>query len=77
VLGDHPEGGKVQVMSGRYGPYVKWNKVNATLPKDKPPESVTMEEALELIAARAGKGKAKKPARKKKAKAKVSAVEDA
>lgn len=77
VLGDHPEGGKVQVMSGRYGPYVKWNKVNATLPKDKPPESVTMEEALELIAARAGKGKAKKPARKKKAKAKESAVEDA
>ncbi len=77
VLGDHPEGGKVQVMSGRYGPYVKWNKVNATLPKDKPPESVTMEEALELIAARAGKGKAKKPVRRKKAKAKESAVEDA
>lgn len=77
VLGDHPEGGKVQVMSGRYGPYVKWNKVNATLPKDKTPESVTLEEAVELIAAKASKGKPKKPARKKKAKQEESVAEDA
>jgi DNA topoisomerase-1 len=77
VLGDHPEGGKVQVMSGRYGPYVKWNKVNATLPKDKAPESVTIEEALELIAAKASKGKTKKPARKKKAKLEEPVAEDA
>jgi DNA topoisomerase I len=34
-LGPHPQGGgTVQVMSGRYGPYVKYDKVNATLPKD-------------------------------------------
>ena len=39
-LGDHPElGGKVQVLSGRYGPYVKHGKVNATLPKDIAPEA--------------------------------------
>ena len=38
-LGDHPElGGKVQVLSGRYGPYVKHGKVNATIPKDIAPE---------------------------------------
>ena len=34
VLGAHPDGGDVQVMPGKYGPYVKWAKVNATLPKD-------------------------------------------
>jgi hypothetical protein len=34
VLGAHPDGGEVQVMPGKYGPYVKWEKVNATLPKD-------------------------------------------
>jgi DNA topoisomerase-1 len=65
-LGDHPElGGKVQVLTGRYGPYVKHGKVNATLPRDREPEQVTMEEAIELIAARAAKGPAKKrPAKK-------------
>jgi len=68
-LGDHPEGGgKVQVLSGRYGPYVKHGKINATLPKDRDPEQVTMEEAVELIAARAAKGPAKKPAKKTAAK---------
>ncbi|MFM8746079.1 MAG: type I DNA topoisomerase [Aestuariivirga sp.] len=66
-LGAHPDGGgAVQVMSGRYGPYVKFGKVNATLPRDKDPQTLTMEEALALIAARQDKGPAKKkaPARK-------------
>ena len=68
-LGDHPElGGKVQVLSGRYGPYVKHGKVNATIPKDRDPEQVTMAEAVELIAARAAKGPAKKRAAKSPAK---------
>ncbi|MBO6902557.1 MAG: type I DNA topoisomerase [Rhizobiaceae bacterium] len=70
-LGDHPDGGKVTVRDGRYGPYVNWGKVNATLPKGKDPASVTMPEALELIAAKATKG-GKKPARAK-AKAKPKA----
>lgn len=52
-------------MPGRYGPYVKWEKVNATLPKDVAPEAVTLEEALVLIAEKAGKGgKKKAPAKK-------------
>ena len=67
-LGDHPGlGGKVQVLTGRYGPYVNHGKVNATLPKDREPEQVTLEEAVELIAAKAGKGPAKKKPAKKPA----------
>ena len=67
-LGDHPDGGAVTVKDGRYGPYVNHGKINATLPKDTDPQSVTMEQALELIAAKAAKGPAKKrkaPAKKK------------
>ncbi len=64
VLGPHPDGGDVQVMPGRYGPYVKWGKVNATLPKDMEPEAVTLEEALVIIAEKAGKGGGKKKAAK-------------
>ncbi|NDW44896.1 type I DNA topoisomerase [Ruegeria sp. PrR005] len=65
-LGEHPElGGAVNVLSGRYGPYVKWDKVNATLPKDVEPADVTMEMAVQLIAAKATKsGSGKKTARK-------------
>ena len=45
-LGDHPqEGGKWQVLSGRYGPYVKHGKINATIPGDRDPEQVPLEEA--------------------------------
>ena len=67
-LGEHPAlGGKVQVMTGRYGPYVRHAKINATLPRDRAPEQVTLEEAVELIAAKSGK----EPARKKPAKKSV------
>ena len=68
VLGAHPDGGEVQVMPGRYGPYVKWEKVNATLPKGMEPEAVTLEEALALIAEKAGKSGKKAPAKKAAAK---------
>jgi len=67
-LGEHPEnGGPVNVMDGRYGPYVKWDKINATIPKDMKPEDVTMDKAVELIAERAAKAGKKRPARKKAA----------
>jgi len=71
-LGEHPEsGGPVNVMEGRYGPYVKWEKVNATLPKDTEPADVTMEMAVNLIAEKAAKkGKGKKAPAKKKTAAK-------
>ncbi len=69
-IGAHPEDAKpVRVMDGRYGPYVTHNRINATLPKDAKPEDITMDQALDLIAAKAAKGKPKrKPARKKAAK---------
>ena len=55
-LGDHPDGGgKITVRDGKYGPYVNYGKVNATLPKGKEPLAVTVEEALALIAEKAGK----------------------
>src|SRR5690606_12905290 len=64
-LGEHPESGAaVKVMDGRYGPYVTDGKVNATLPKGMSPDELTLEQAVELIAAKAAKGPAKKPARK-------------
>ena len=62
-LGEHPEGGPVTVMEGRYGPYVKWGKVNATLPKDRDPQAIGRDEALALVEAKAGAKKTrKKPA---------------
>ncbi len=70
-LGEHPDGGAMQVLDGRYGPYVKWEKVNATIPKDIKPEDVTVEMAIELVNERAAKkGTKKKAAPKKKAAAK-------
>ncbi|MBN2761035.1 MAG: DNA topoisomerase I, partial [Rhodobacteraceae bacterium] len=68
-LGEHPDGGALAVMKGRYGPYVKWDKVNATLPKDMEPEAITLEQAIELVNAKAEtKGKKKAPAKKATAK---------
>ena len=49
ALGDHPDGGEINVMDGRYGPYVKWKRVNATLPEDVEPKDVTPEMALRLL----------------------------
>ncbi|MCE8005870.1 type I DNA topoisomerase [Aestuariivita sp.] len=69
-LGEHPtDGGPVNVMDGKYGPYIKWEKVNATLPKEIDPSAVTMDQAVQLIAEKAPKkGTRKKTTRKAKAK---------
>ena len=56
-LGPHPESGKdVQVLSGRYGPYVSDGEVNATIPNTLDPGQIGMEEAVELLRGRAAKG---------------------
>ena len=52
-LGQHPEGGLVVVKAGRFGPYVNWGKINATLPRDADPTSLTLNDAVALLAAKA------------------------
>ena len=70
-LGDHPDGGSITVRDGRYGAYVNWGKVNATIPKGQDPASVTLDEALVLIAERIAKtGTGGKPAKGRKTAAK-------
>lgn len=54
-LGEHPEGGAVQVLDGRYGPYVSWKKINVTVPKEIRPVDVTLEQALAWIAEKQAK----------------------
>ena len=72
-LGAHPVDGKpITVRSGRYGPYVKHLKTNATLPKGTEPEDLSLEDAVALLdakIAKTGKGKPVKPKKKLKAKA--------
>jgi DNA topoisomerase-1 len=64
-LGPHPADGEpVKVMSGRFGPYVKHGSTNANVPRGTDPQAVTLEQAVELLAARAAKGGGKKPAKK-------------
>ena len=81
-LGPHPETGRpLQILKGRYGPYVTDGKLNATIGKDQDPEEVTMEEAVTLLAEAAlrpkkpGRGGRRK-AVKKTAKKKVDEEED-
>ena len=70
VVGAHPEGGDISAKDGRYGPYVSWNGVNATLPKGMAPDAITLEEAIALITARAAVAPPKKTGAARKAPAK-------
>ncbi len=76
ALGAHPEDGRsVVVHNGRYGPYVKHGKVNATIPPSADPAKLTLEQAVELLAAKSAKGstgKKKPPAKAKGPKRKAA-----
>jgi len=84
-LGEHPDkGGPIVAKKGRYGPYVSHEGINATLPGDKTPDTITLEEAVSLLDARAekigasggrrgGKKAAKKPGKKTSAKTESAA----
>ena len=62
MLGEHPDGGPITVRDGRFGAYVNWGRVNATIPKSIALDAITLQDAIELIAER--EGKPAKPARK-------------
>jgi DNA topoisomerase-1 len=74
-LGDHPATGKpIRILSGRFGPYIKHENVNANVPRGKDPQEVTLDEAVALIAEREAKGGgAKKTPARKSATAKPAA----
>jgi DNA topoisomerase-1 len=71
-VGKHPEDQQpINLFDGRYGPYVKHGDVSASIPRGQDPATVTLDQAVELIAARAGfkkTGGGRKKARKIKAK---------
>ena len=65
-LGEHPEDKKpVRIMKGQYGPYIKYKSLNATIPEEKDPTELTMEEALILIEKRKEYDKTKKSKKRK------------
>jgi len=73
-LGDHPTLGAVAVKNGRYGAYVTSGGINATIPSDKTPDTITLPEAIALIDERAAKGGgAKRGGKKAKTQAKTAA----
>ncbi|NBB70266.1 MAG: type I DNA topoisomerase, partial [Alphaproteobacteria bacterium] len=60
TLGEHPEDGKpIELRDGRFGPYLKWNKLNASLPKGTDPETLEFDAAVEILAQKAAKTGAK------------------
>ena len=68
-LGEHPQaGGPVTLNDGKYGPYVKWEKLNATLPKGADPEAFSIEDAVKLLDDKAESAGKKKPSAAKKKK---------
>jgi DNA topoisomerase-1 len=75
ALGDHPDkGGPIVVKNGRYGPYVSHDGVNATLPSDLTPETVTLEQAVGLVDARSARGGKKSAAAKPRSTARRAAA---
>ena len=64
-LGEHPDDKKpVRVMKGQFGPYIKYKSLNATIPEEKDPSEITMDEALILIEKRKEYDKNKKKRKK-------------
>jgi len=75
ALGEHPDDKKpVTLQSGRFGPYVKWAKVMATVTKAYDAETLTLDQAVEILAAKVAKGSSKAPAKKKAAAKKPTAA---
>ena len=68
-LGEHPEDKKpIRIMKGQHGPYIKYKSLNATIPEEKDPLEINIEEALILIEKRKEYDKTKKSKKKQKKK---------
>jgi DNA topoisomerase-1 len=65
-LGANPAGVVIKIFDGRYGPYITDGAVNATVPKGVALESITLENALELLSEKAAKGPSKRPAKRRR-----------
>ena len=48
-LGEHPKGGPVRILNGRYGPYVKWKRTNVSLPKGSQVEDINLAKAVDML----------------------------
>jgi len=72
-LGEHPRGGSVVVKNGRYGPYVSHAGVHATLPSDKSPDTISLDDAVMLLEAKARRASARRPSTGAKSSSKASA----
>jgi DNA topoisomerase-1 len=59
---------EIELFDGKYGMYLKWGKVNATVPKDLDADQLTLEQAIEIVKARAGAEPKAKPAKKSRKK---------
>ena len=64
-LGASPQGETIRLMNGRYGPYVTDGKINASLRQSHSPDTITLDEAVELLRERADRGPGRKPVRKR------------
>ncbi|MDQ3249026.1 MAG: type I DNA topoisomerase [Chloroflexota bacterium] len=64
ALGEHPDGGPIQVLDGKYGPYVNYQKINVTLPKEMKPDEVTLPQALTWLVEKGGTTVKKAPSRR-------------
>ena len=74
TVGEHPDDGRaINILDGRYGPYVSHDKINASLPAGVEPADLTLDAALTLLRERAAKGTKKRPAKKKTAAKKPTA----
>ena len=73
TLGNHPDGGTIEMKKGRFGPYIEHNKLRAPVPRGTDMETVTLEMALEWLAKKAAAPVKKKAAKKRAATKKKAA----
>lgn len=72
LLGQHPDGGEVHLKKGRFGPYIEHNKLRAPLPKGTDMASLSLDDALPLLAAKAAQPVKAKSAKTTKSKTKAA-----